>query len=302
MTHHKKTLPTAFENLRQQARVALDRGRLDDSVDYLEQAMAWAAEHGEEQLQDLAFCGWSAAAIELGRGDDTLPRLRQVLMRNGDDESCFLAAYGVARIYELRKDYRKALFYARLAKDRATRLDNPQWLASSYNQMGNLQLAQSYFEEACEEYGSALDQLDTEPHLRHAMILDNLGYCAIMRGDHRRGFGLLFQSLRTLRRLRAPRYQALPHSALCYAYMEIERWRPAIRHGLRALRLAEQYDDPHSIKNSLYLLGEAYHLQGNVFAGRRMFERLQSEFYPDTEYLADFLSVIDVRGLVNLRA
>lgn len=295
-------LPAAFEDLRRQARAARDQGRLDDSADYLEQAIAWAERHGDDRLLDLAFCGWSAVSIELRRGEDTVPRLREVLMRNGDDESCFLAAYTVARSYELRQDYRKALFYARLAKDRAGRLDNPQWLASSHNLMGNLQLAQSYFDEACDEYALALEQLDQEPRLRHALILDNLGYCAIIQGDHRRGFDLLFRSLRCLRRLKAPRYQALPQSALCYAYMEIERWPSAVRHGLAALRLAERYDDRHTIKNCLYLLGEAYHLQGNLLAGRRMFDRLQTEYYPDTEHLADLLSVIDVRSLVNLRA
>jgi tetratricopeptide (TPR) repeat protein len=294
--------PQAFETLRERSRRALNQGKMHEALALYDEAAAWAERHDEPALRDLAYCGRCAAAIELGREEDALPRMREVLMRNYDDESCFLAAYNIARIYELRREPRKALFYARVAKDRAARLESAEWMAGSHNQMGNLQLAQSFFDEACDEYHAALGQVTDEETVSRALIFDNLGYCAVVQGDHRRGFDLLYRSLRLLRTLGAERYEVQPRSALCYAYMDVDRLRPAIRHGRRALELAEAHDDRHSLKNCLYLLGEAYHLAGDLLTGRRMFERLQTEFYPDTDYLADFLSVIDVRGLVNLRA
>lgn len=293
-----------FHELRRRGRQATEAGRLDEAVSLFDRASSWAEENGEQDLADLAFCGRSAAAIELdgGEGDGTLARLRAILMRNREDENCFLAAYNVARVYDLRKEYRKALFYARIAKDRAQRLGRAEWLASSHNQMGNLLLAESFFDDAREEYQAALDHLPEEPSIRQALIFDNLGYCAVVQGRHRDGFRQLFHSLRTLRRFGARRYTVQPQMGLCFAYMEIDRPRRALAHGLAALTLAEEMADRAAIKNCLYLLGEAAHLTGDVVTARRTFARLQNEFFPEAGFLPDFLMAIDVRRLVNLRA
>lgn len=291
-----------FDDLRRRGRQSVEEGRLHDAVDLFDGALVWAEEHGNPDDVDRAWCGRSAAAIELGDDEEVVPRLRKILMRNRDEENCFLAAYNVARAYDLCKEYRKALFYARVAKDRAQRLGHSTWLASSHNQMGNLLLAESFFEEATAEYRKALSYLEPESSVRQALIFDNLGYCAVVEGRHGEGFGLLFRSLRTLNRSGAQRYAAQPHAALCFAYMEVDRPRRALQHGLRALKLAETHDDQDTVKNCLYLLGEAAHLCGDTESAQATFQRLQTEFYPEVEFLSDFLLGVDVRRLVNLRA
>jgi tetratricopeptide (TPR) repeat protein len=291
-----------FEQLRQEGRRAAERGHLDLAVELFDRALSWAEEEGHEDLADRAFCGRSAAAIELGGSDEAIPRLRTILMRNRDEESCFLAAYNLARAYELAKEYRKALFYARLAKDRAELLQRPEWLASSHNQMGNLLLALSYFEEACAEYRSALEHLPPVPSIRQALIFDNLGYCAVVKGRYREGFRLLFQSLRYLQKVAAERFTGFPHLALCFAYMEVGRLRRAQFHGRAALTIAEAAGDRQSIKNSLFLLGQAAHLSGDPLTAQRAFARLQTEFYPEAGFSPELLLAVDARRLVNLRA
>lgn len=291
-----------FEQLRQEGRRAAERGHLDLAVELFDRALSWAAQEGLDDLVDRAFCGRSAAAIELGGSADAIPRLRTILMRNRDEESCFLAAYNLARAYELAKEYRKALFYARLAKDRAERLERPEWLASSHNQMGNLLLAESYFEEACAEYRSALGHLPPVPSVRQALIFDNLGYCAVVKGRYREGFRLLFQSLRYLQRISAERFTCFPHLALCFAYLEVGRYHRAELHGRAAIAVAEAAGDHQSIKNGLYLLGQAAHLAGDLPTAQRTFARLQAEFYPEAGFLPELLLAVDARRLVNLRA
>lgn len=56
------------------------------------------------------------------------------------------------------------------------------------------------------------------------------------------------------------------------------------------------------MKNVLYLLGEAANLQGDFDLARSYFLRLQRDYYPNADYLPDFLLAIDVRKLVNLKA
>ena len=57
-----------------------------------------------------------------------------------------------------------------------------------------------------------------------------------------------------------------------------------------------------SIKNALYLLGEAATLAGHQETARTYFARLQREFYPEAAYLPGFLLAVDVRKLINLHA
>jgi tetratricopeptide (TPR) repeat protein len=94
---------------------------------------------------------------------------------------------------------------------------------------------------------------------------------------------------------------ALNHLDLAYAYLEIRRPRPAIRHAARALDLARHFKDEANVKNSLYLLGEAWHLHGDDAEARRHFEQL-ADRYDNLPFIADFLLSVDVRQMINLRA
>lgn len=290
-----------FENLNELGRQAIDAGHFETAFSLYQRASAIAAGLGDCRLQDLALCNLAAASIALGCGDDEVPRLREILLRGEDAANCRLAAYNIARFHEDRKDFKKSLFYARIARDRSELLDRVEWIASSHNQIGNALLAQSLVDEACVHYETALS-LCREPGIRRALMLDNLGYCRVLQRRLPESFPLFYESLAMLRRSGAERYQLNPRLGLCFALLEHDRPRHSERHGRKALALAEMVGDTDAIKKALYLLGEAASLQGDDHRARTYFSRLQRTYFPDQPYLPSFLMAIDVRKLINLKA
>lgn len=293
--------PAVFEELKRLGQQAIEAGCLDDAARLFDQALAWAQEH-DETLVDLAVCNRAAVSIELRQGDGELARLREILLRNADTLCCRVAAYNIARHYELTKNYKKSMFYARIACDRSALLGRRDWLASSHNLIGNTLLAEGFVDRAREEYEQALELLPAEPIPAAASVLDNLGYCRILQGRHREGFDLLYRSLRLARRFGAERYEIFTRLDLCFAHLETGRFHKAARHGRTALELAERTGETDATKNALYLLGEVANLQGETDTAHSYFSRLQKNFYPDESYLPGFLLAVDIRKLVNLHA
>ncbi len=297
------TAPAGYEFLSERGQESFKRGEVQVARDLFKEALVRASEAGDERAIDRAFCNLAAVEIEMGQFADTdLTRLREVLMRNVDAESCRLAAYWLACAHELRKGYKKALFYARISLERSIALERPDWVASSHNTLGNILIAESYFDQARGEYEQALAIMPPQHALDRALILDNLGYCRIVEGRIADGLHNLYESLRTLRHLGARGFERYPRLGLCFALLEIGRYRIAYRHGLIALKIAESVDDKNSVKNALYLLGEAANLAHNTRGARGHFQALQERFFPNDRYLPDFLLAIDVRKLINLKA
>ncbi|MEA2561243.1 MAG: hypothetical protein QOH06_2747 [Acidobacteriota bacterium] len=290
-----------FEELKRLGLHAIEAGRLDEAASLFDRALTWAREN-DSALVDLAVCNRAAVSIELRQGDAELPRLREILLRNSDAVCCRVAAYNIARHYELTKNYKKAMFYARIACDRSAVLGRRDWLASSHNLIGNTLLAESFVDRAREEYERALELLPDEPIPAHSSVLDNLGYCRVLQGRHKEGYALLYRSLRLARRFGADRYEISTRLDLCFAHLETGRYRHASRHGRMALELAETVGEVDAVKNALYLLGEVANLSGDVELAHSYFSRLQRNFFPDESYLPGFLLAVDIRKLVNLHA
>lgn len=291
-----------FEELKSRGEKAVRAGQLEEAQVLFDQALTWAREQGEQPQVDLGICNRAAVVIEMGRGDGEVPHLREILVRNVDPFICQLAAYNISRHYELTKNYKKSLFYARIALERAGVLGRRDWLASSHNLIGNTLLAESFIVEACREYEKALEYAPQEPTAARGQILDNLGYCRVLQGRHHEGYRLLYESLRILKRCGAQRYEISVRLDLCFAHLETSRLRLSHRHGTAALALAEAMEDQASVKNALYLLGEVAHLSDDVEAARGYFGRLHRDFFPDAGYLPEFLLAVDIRKLVNLHA
>src|SRR6185295_3738430 len=290
-----------YESLRLQAEESFNQGNLVEALDLFNSALSRAQNLGDEVITERAFCNLVAVEIELGRAAaEDLIRLREILMRNSDLENCRLAAYNLAQEYQIRKSYKKALFYARIALDKAMLIGSDPWIASSHNRIGNILISESHFGQACLEYEQALEAMPTERSMARALVLDNLGYCRIVEGNFNQGFRLLYESLRTLRRIGAKGFERGPRLSRCFALLEVGRYRAAYRHGLTALTIAEPVGDPDALKNALYLLGEAANLARNTKSARGHFNRLQQQFFPQEHYLPDFLLAIDVRKLINL--
>jgi tetratricopeptide (TPR) repeat protein len=280
----------------------LSLGRLAAAAAVVAEAHAWALSFGSQDQVDLCACVAIATELELRTTGVDVRSLRQILLRNGDQGNCRLAAYTLARHYELGKEYKKALFYARIARDRSVGLGRDDYAASSHNQVGNSLLALCQIDDACREYESALELMPPDESAWRARILDNLGYCRILQGRHAEGYGFLYESLGILRRLGARRYQISTRLDLSFAHLETGRLRYAARQAGAALALAEEFRDNDSIKNALFLLGEARNLSGAEEEAEALFGRLQQEFFPEQGYLSSFLLSIDVRKLVNLHA
>jgi len=293
--------PDVFEEFRERWQRSIEAGRLEEAEGIIQGALAWAQERGDPRRIDGAVCALAAVAIQLGRGDGELPRLREILMRNADAGNCRLAAYNISIHYQFLRDYKKSLFYARIACDRAVQLGRKDWIGFSRNQLGNALLGQSFIDQACREYETAA-QLIPDPGVWRARILNNLGYCRVLQKRFAEGYSCLYESLRLLRRFSAERYQVLPRLALCFAHLETEHFEHARRQGIAAFALAEKTGDSKAIKNALYLLGETANLIGDTAKASAYFTRLQRDFFPESPYLPGFLLAVDIRKLVNLHA
>jgi tetratricopeptide (TPR) repeat protein len=292
-----------FEDIKNRAQVATDAGLLEEAAVLVQEAMAWAEQHGDETQIDSAACVAAAIEIQLGRGVAVLPRLREILLRGADPGNCRLAAYHISLHYYLAcRDFKKSLFYARIARDRAQLLGRPDWLAVSLNQIGNALLGDSYVTEACQEYERALELMPEKPSVWRALLLQNLGYCRVLQKRFQEGYTLLYQSLALLRRFRARPAEAGTRLDLCFAHLETGRYGHARRQAESALRIAEETGQVDAVKNALYLLGETESLSGIGDAAHAYFSRLQKDFFPDASYLPAFLMTVDVRKMINLHA
>lgn len=297
-----RSVEASFEQLRDLGWRAAEHGDLQQALRFCDDAVDLALESNDQNLLDLAFCNRSSVLITLGRYREVTTELRQILIRGADAKNCFLAAYNLSRAHEQDKSFQKGLFYGRIARQKAKALRRAEWLASSYNQIANCLLAESYFEAAATDYRRALSQLGEEPSVRRTLILANLGYCKMMLGSWRDGMALSFQALRQFRRFRAEGFEVWPRLDLCYAYLESGRLRRARTHGERALEIAERTGDPTTVKNALYLLGEVERSEGETENAYGYFSRLQRRYYPDSPQLADLMARVSMRQSLNLRA
>jgi tetratricopeptide (TPR) repeat protein len=281
---------------------ASEAGRLEEARAHLAASLVVAEGLGDEELVERAFCNHATLAIALGEGDDAIPRLCAIVLRNRSLTNAFLAANNVARACELKRDNRKGLLYARIARDRAAALGRADWLAAANNQIANLLLADSYFAEAAATYQQALALVPAEDSSRQLTYLANLAYCELVLGRARNGLSILYRCLRAARQHGWTRLEMIARIDLCYAHLELGRLEHAERHGRRGLVLAERTGERDWVKNALYLLGEVAVLGGASNRAYARFQELQRRFYPTQPHLPDFLLSVDVRKLINLRA
>lgn len=294
-----------FEALMAEGANHLAAERYGDAQRAYLQAEQAAQRLGNSRAEDRAFVSrWAVQmVIERGLPPEPMQRMREIVMAGKDLVNSRLAAYNIARAYEFVKELRKGLFYAQIALDRSRLVDSPEWLASSHNQIGNFLLAQSRFEDAREEYEAALALVaEDEDSVRKAAILDNLGYTYVMLGRVREGVTLLYRSLRRLGALGTRREKVLPHLSLCFALLELGRHKLALRNGAKALALAEEAGEEDSVRQALFLLGEAAQGAGDAQGAREHFQRLQERYFSDSPHLTELLLAVDVRKLINLKA
>lgn len=292
------------EAYRASALALLERGDFAASLAEYDRALGAARESDDPAFVDWIFACRAAAAAEAGEADDELVELKRILLRSGDPQTSFRAAYTGARIYELRRDFRKALFYGRLASQHAARTGDPFLVAAAESTQGTLLTVDSRFDEAAEAYRRALE-VSAPPAkvspLWRSLWKDNLGYCLLAQGAIAPGMELVHEAFAYLEGQGAKAHTVFPLLDLCFGYLKTDRFAEARYFGEEGLERAPLGGEPAVEKNFLYLLGEASHLAGDEQAAQGYFDRLASH-YPEFRNLRAYLDAFDFRNVINLRS
>jgi tetratricopeptide (TPR) repeat protein len=292
-----------FLELKERIRASIAAGDLRTALDAAKESLVEARATGDEETIDLAVCNRSAVLIELGDFASELAELRPILMRTTNHVVAFSAAYSTARIYQERRDFKKALFYARLAREKSQLVTDHPGRGHALNQLGTLCLLESRIPEAIDAYRRArriFEQSEPVDPFALAFLDDNLGYCHMLNGEYTEGIGRCLDGLRAFERLGAETYTPQPHLDLCFGYLETQQLDQAGYHGERALALAKKHGVCEILKNGLYLVGEVAHLSGDSARAEECFDELARR-YPEVRYLKDFLFAVDLKKVINLR-
>lgn len=290
-----------YEALKEEASSAVKQGSLAEALKLFDRAYGLAQRLGEPDLEDLAFCNWSAVAIRLGQDEECVPTLQQMLLRTTDPRLAYLSAYNLCQACDIRKDFKKVLFYARIARRYAVELGDADYEASAVNEIGNAYGALNDFRAALEAYSEAEAVLGRAESERRAFVLANKGYCLLLTGALDEGFRSVVQGLRMARRIHAPLALSHAHLCLAFAHLLVERPWYAVRHGSSALELGELHADQSTIKHALLFVGEAYKLGGKMDVARECFDLLQQTYYPGMTQVPEMLLEVDVCRVINLR-
>lgn len=292
-----------YESLRDRGKECLAAGRLEEALEAFHEAHGVASRIGDADLADLAYCNRSAVALRLAQPGDTATHLQEILLRTQNPQVAALAAYNLGYEYDRRKDFKKAIFYGRIALKYAEDGGLTELQASVLNDLGNALAALNQFEVALEHFDRGLALLGPEPSQQKAHLLNNVGYVKTVLGSMPDAFGSAFRSLRMFRACGLDAlYACEPHLTLAFAYLHIGRPDSAQRHAGRALDLAERALDVDRLKYALLLLGESHKLLGDEAAARDYFALLQESFYPDMPEVPGMLFALDVCKLINLKA
>lgn len=295
-------LVAAYYGLRDKVIRARDSGNLREALRLCDRALSQATLTADEALIDQAYCNRCGFAIALGDPDVSISRLREIVMRNRSLSLSYIASYVLSNVYSSRKNYKKALFYAKVAHQRAYAIGDVRMMVESHNEIGKSYLSESYLEKAVGECEKALALLPEELSYLHIAPMINLGYAKLLQKEYRHGFTYLYRVLRHCRRHSSESaYIEWVHLYISFGHMELHRWRHAWYHGSRALELAQENGNLDIVKNSLYQLGEIEKAAGDFEAAYKYFQRLQREFYQDNVDLPKLMIYYDTRDLVNLR-
>lgn len=289
------------ERARETGLAHLNSGDFQHALESYDAALADARQTEDGRFVDWIYACRAAAAAELLPCDDELIELKRILLRAEDSQTAFRAAYTGARIYELRRDYEKAIFYNRIAREHAERTLDPKLANGASSQAGNLLTVKSRFEEAAEAYRRSLETVPSDaPPMWKAIDKDNLGYCLLALDRIAEGLALVHEAFEVLEGCGEKELTVHPLMDLCFGYLKCDRFEEARYFGETGLERAHLTNDTSVEKNLLYLVGEACHLAGDAPAAQEYFDKLAGH-YPEFRNLRAYLDVFDFRNVINLR-
>jgi tetratricopeptide (TPR) repeat protein len=293
-----------LEFLRKTAREAIWSGDYERALTLYDDGLSLARSWKDRDLEDLFTCNRATTLIEMDRRDFDLGRLKEIVLRNPSSFNGVLAAYVSANAHEVRGEYARARFYAQTALAKSRELGLEELTGTSLNLLANLELHESRFEAARDLFAEALARFDAEGESLSrpaAVAADNLGYCHIALEHVEEGLPLVERSLTLLDELGARQAMDYPSLDLCFANVKLKRLDEAESWGRRALALGQEFGRQDVIKNSHYLLAEAYSELGRESEADVQYDALAG-YYPDFPALKHYLRQVSLMGMINLRA
>jgi tetratricopeptide (TPR) repeat protein len=288
------------------AEEAVGASDFDRAASLFAEAEAEAHSRGEVDLADRAFCNRCSVLLELDRGADQIPRLKEILLSSGDARNRFLAAYCTGVAYFINNDLERAQSYARRSIDLARELGDETLAHRSLNLVGTLATRASNFEDAEEAFRLCLEAhrgIDGYQRVMAAQVEDNLGYVMMCTDRVHDGLRCCEAARAVMEEHGAEHYLHETLQDLCYGYVLVDELDRAEGCGSRALELAIGQGDLQIAKNCLFLLSEIAVRRGNTFAARRYLHELTA-YYPEagvSEELIDVFLATDLTTVVNLR-
>ncbi len=295
-----------FDELMLLGEKALGADDFERAAEIFADAESVAREMGEADLADRAFCNHCSILVELDRGADQIPRLKEILLSSGDTRNRFLAAYCTGVAYFISDDLERAAGYARRATGLARELGDQALERRSFNLVGTLATRDSRFDEAEEAFKLCLEAhrgVDGYQRVMAAQVEDNLGYVMMCTDRLDEGICRCEDARGVLEEMGADHYLYEVLQDLCYGYVLSDDLERGFRCGSRALELAIEHNDQQIAKNCLFLLSEIAVRRGDTFGARRYLHELTA-YYPEagvSEEIIDVFLATDLTTVVNLR-
>jgi len=286
-----------FDRLMGVAEQALGVDDFESAAVLFADAEAVARELGEIDLADHAFCNRCSVLLELDRGADQIPKLKEILLSSGNARNRFLAAYCTGVAYELSEDLERAHSYARRAISLAREVGDRSLEHRSLNLVGKLAVRASRFDEAEDAFRRSMeahDGADGYQRVAAALVEDNLGYVMLCTDRLDEGLQHCERARATMEKLGAKHYIYEILQDLCYGYVLADELDMAFNCGTEALELAITYSDEQIAKNCLFLLSEIAVRRGHELTA----------YYPEagvSEEIIDVFLATDLTTVVNLR-
>jgi tetratricopeptide (TPR) repeat protein len=295
-----------FDELLALGEQAIGADDFEGALFHFEEAERIAREVGEVNLADRAFCNRCSVLVELDRGADQIPKLKEILLRSDDTRNRFLAAYCTGVAYYISEDLDRAGSYVRRATGLARELGDQNLERRSLNLVGTLAARDSRFDEAEEAFRLCLEAhrgVDGYQRVMAAQVEDNLGYVMMCTDRLSEGLRHCEAARMALQELGAESYLYEVLQDLCYGYVLVDDLDRAFRCGTEALELAVEHSDQQITKNCLFLLSEIAVRRGDTFGARRYLHELTA-YYPEAGISEDIIDVFlatDLTTVVNLR-
>ena len=294
----------AYDDLYRQIETEVKSGDYRRALKLGRQALSIARQIGEQDLVHKAVSNLSVIYLDLGHPKRAERGLREIILRSADKAVVCGAAYNLAISLRRQKRVDRATVFARKALETARALRHHVWLSRSYNLLGNICLCQSDTDGALQHYQRALRirrKMQDDTRFSQAILLDNIGYCWLLKRRYGKGIGLVHEALALAEEVGSRRYIAESCQDLCFGYMKSDNPSRAALYGKRALSLAEEQSYSDVVRNCYYLLGEVYGMMGKDRVSARYYGKLQA-LYPHLPFLREFLSTFDVSDIIALKS